>query len=217
MKPTKEKTSKFTVKKDKIMVNWMRRFGLTFCLLALAAFAASCGVDQSPVASGPDEGMPAAKRIKSNGVYASVETTVEVVPTVDDRTVTGIFGPEGGNLTVVDKNGKGKKDDIEVSLMMAAGVLTEDLPITMTVNGEDLSTLVVVFEPAGKVFSRDLDLRIDLGNNLAQNSDVNKITPYHIYADGSVEDVNIYHIDRSSNALNIYIKVPGFSRYSLRR
>jgi len=194
---------------------YARRLRLSSCILALIILASGCGMDHSPMAVS-DEAAPAAKRIKSNGKYADVETTVAAAYSNDGRTATGVFGPEGGNLTVVDKNEKGKKDDIEVVLMVPAGVLTADMRITMTVYGEDLNSLIVAFEPAGFVFPRAVDLRIDLGNDLAPNSQVNKITPYHLYEDGSTEDGEIYHVDRSSHTLNIYIKVPGFSRYGLR-
>ena len=200
-----------------IMATWMRKFALVTCSLTLIVLAVGCGVDRSPMAVSDETAAPAAERIKSGGLYASVETTVEATYTTDNRTATGLFGLEGGNLTVVDKNGKGKKDDIEVALMVPAGVLTDYMPIAMTVYGEDLNSLIVEFAPAGFVFNQAVDLRIDLGNDLAPNSDVNKITPYHTYADGSVEDMEIYHINRSFYALSIYIKIPGFSRYSLRR
>ena len=50
---------------------FMRKSGLTFCILALVAFAVGCGVDRSPVASSSDEEgsvlAPAAKKGAQNG------------------------------------------------------------------------------------------------------------------------------------------------------
>ena len=104
-----------------------------------------------------------------------------------------------------------------MALTVPAGEFNNPREITMTVYGVDLQTLVVAFRPSGLVFNKSSDMRIDLGNDLAPNSQVNKIVPVHLYEDGSTEDVDIYHVDRSSNALNIYLKVPGFSRYRIAR
>ena len=195
----------------------------TFFLLAITVLMVSCGVDR-PVAVtddaariAPDPGQAAAKRIKSNGTYATVDNTGSVSYSDDGRTVTCVFGPEGGTFMVKDDNAtRYKKDDLRVSLSVPAGVLDAAVEMTLRVNGEDLNTLDVVFEPAGFEFRVPVDMRIDLGNDLVLNRDINKITPYHLYADGTTADVEVYHIDRSSHTANFYIKVPGFSRYGLR-
>jgi len=202
------------------MFKW-RYFNRIVCILSLLAVVAlvvGCGTDQSPVASS-EEGtglVPATKRIKSNGLNQTVANTVATTYAEDVRTATAVFGPEGGNFSVLDENGGGKKDDLEVALMIPPGILDQEVEITMTVHGEDFNFLLVEFQPAGLVFSTSVDLRIDLGRDLATNKDVNSIVPYHLYSDGTTGDVEVYFIDRSSNAFNIYLKVPGFSRYGLR-
>ena len=182
--------------------------------LALSlAIIAGCSSDTSPVASTAE---PAGKRIKTNGNNGAVEANVATQSTTDGRTVSAVFGPAGGTFLVEDKNGSGKKDNLRVSFSVPAGVLDSEVTITMTVSGEDISTLDVAFQPAGMTFVPAADMRIDLGNDLALNRDINKITPYHLYEDGSTADVDIYHIDRSSHTANFFVKVPGFSRYRLR-
>ena len=183
--------------------------------LALMGLVAACGPGASPLASDGD--VPAAKRIKSNGAAAQTTNTAAGTQYLSDRTVTGLFGPAGGTFYVADDaDTRQKKDDLRVSLTIAAGVLDADTPITMTVEGVDLYTLRISLDPHGLVFSTPVDMRIDLGNDLAPNSDLNKIVPYHLYDDGTVEDVDVYHLDRSSHTANIYLKVPGFSLYGLR-
>ena len=180
-------------------------------------FVAGCGMDQAPLASSDESTTlaPAAKQIKSNGNDADVDNSVDAVYSNNGRTVRATFGPQGGRFRVFDPKGKGKKDDIEVILTIPEGVLKGNQEIAMTVDGDDIQTLVVSFEPSGATFLPSIDLRIDLGNELAPNSDVNKVTPYHLYGDNTIEPVDFYYVDRSSYALNAYIKVPGFSRYGL--
>ena len=174
-----------------------------------------CSGDTSPTSSTQRLDESAGKRIQTNGVYSQVTTTVST-QFLDSRTVSAVFGPDGGTYFVEDTNGKGPKDDLRVVFTVPAGVLDQDVTITMTVSGEDLNTLDVAFQPAGMTFSPAVDMRIDLGNDLALDRDISKITPYHIYADGSTADVDLYHIDRSSNTANFFFKVPSFSRYGLR-
>ena len=101
-------------------------------------------------------------------------------------------------------------------LTVPAGALSADATITMTVYGTDLNTLIVAFQPSGLVFNVKADMEIDLGDNLAPQSDISKITPYHLYEDGTTAPVEIYYIDRSAYAIKIFCKVPSFSRYELR-
>lgn len=157
----------------------------------------------------------AAKRIRTNGQNADLENTVATSSADDGRTVTAVFGPDGGTFHILDKQGPGKKDDLEVALTIPAGALNNDQQITMTVEGNDFNSLLVTFKPSGLVFNLGADMRIDLGDDLVRNKDIAKMEPYHLYSDGTSEGVDVFHIDRSSNAVNIFCKVPGFSRYGL--
>ena len=189
--------------------------GAAVLLMALV-FAAGCGVDQAPVASTDEVALtPAARQIDSGGGNQDLENTIDVVYSNNGRTVTGVFGPDGGIFHVLDEKGPGKKDDIEVGLIIPSEVLDGDVEISMTVNGDDFGTLEIVYSPAGFGFDPSVDMRIDLGDDLVSNQDLRDITPYHLYEDGTTEPVEIFFIDKSSNATNIYAKVPGFSRYGL--
>ena len=196
-----------------------KRMKPALAVVALTAFAFGCGADSSPLATGDDGAfVPAAKRIKSNGNLQTVETTVAAIYADDGRTITAVFGPQGGDFSIQDKKGtkNNKRDDLEVALMIAPGLLDAEVEITMIVHGDDYDTLEIEFQPAGLVFNEPADVRIDLGYDLATNKDVNNIVPTHLYADGSTEEVAVYFIDKSSNDFNIYMKAPGFSRYLIR-
>ena len=203
------------------------RTGLLLASLALLVFAigpvqaveeSSWGTVKQAIDDNGTDRSPAAKRIKTNGGDRDIATTTaSTAYTNDGRTVTGTFGPEGGSFNVKDDHGQGKKDDLEVGLIIPAGVLSEPLTITMTVAGDRYEDLIVSFEPAGFVFATPVDMRIDMGPDLVSNKDINRMTPYHLYADGTTQPVEIYHIDRSARNFNFFMKVPGFSRYGLTR
>ena len=92
--------------------------------------------------------------------------------------------------------------------------LTKPVDITMITYGKTLSELVIVFAPAGLDFLIDAELYIKLGNNRVDlNVDTLKVN--HEHHDGTVEDATITEIRKNDTNVELFVTVPGFSRYSL--
>jgi hypothetical protein len=88
--------------------------------------------------------------------------------------------------------------------------------ITMTVVGDYLSDLMVIFQPAGLVFLQDATLEVRIGTDLV-DLDVAQLQVYHEYADGTVEESGVLSMSSfGDTSIRFQAAVSGFSRYGLR-
>ena len=203
------------------MIVWMRRFVLSFFALALVSFVGACGVDHSPVASGPDEGMPAAKPVKDKDKDTQPTSTTAASSTDTDqplsnRTVQEWIGSKGGTLSMMEASGD-PRDDLIVLFIVPRDALDEPHLITMTVHGDLLSELEVEFSPGGLEFLKDASLEVVIGYNRV-DIDTQTLKVLHMYDDGTVEDAYLEAVKESGKLkLTIVAAVSGFSRYSVRR
>ncbi len=79
----------------------IRRFGLTLCLLALAAFAAGCGMDQSPVAQ--EEATVTQTTDAPNYIVLGSPRLAKTTGNRHTETTSGTFYPDRwGSLQVDD-------------------------------------------------------------------------------------------------------------------
>ena len=196
------------------MVTWMRRFGLTFCILALAAFATGCGMDQSPMASGVEEEGTALESegktylTLSSGALEPAGKRVKIAKG-DEKTVSKLIGRAGGVL-VVKMDKVGNEDDLLVKFIVPKKALNEKVKITMAVYGETLDDLVIEFAPAGLVFEKPAKLKIYKRPGVR----LGVVEAMHHYEDDSSEVAELKVGEEKSHGV-ITIKIPGFSRYSM--
>lgn len=131
------------------------------------------------------------------------------------RTISGVIDAAGGRLTVRDMGPTNSpKDNLRAILEVPAGALDAPVEITMTLIGETLSELTVAFAPAGLVFLTPAELKVNVGNNLA-DLPVTQIRVDHVYADGTVESDVLTSVGNTGSTDSVYATVPGFSRYSM--
>lgn len=193
------------------------RGSLVSCLVGLGLLGLGCGVETAP--SGPDGSAlaPAAKSpVKSlNATSTSSGPTYAYYGTSTSRTVGGWIGSAGGWLRVADDGGT-PSNSLVVEFEVPAGALDQPQLITMTVCGDLLSELVVEFQPGGLRFLKDATLTLRVGMNRVDIAD-QPIKIWHVYSDGTVEEVLQYGIRQQGNStLTIAIPVSGFSLYGLR-
>ena len=189
------------------MASNIRRFGLAFCILALVAFAAGCGVEQSPVAQ--EEAAVTQAEDGRMLLTFSPEAAQRAAKIVEEgRTVSQLFNAQSGNLVINDDDG------LKVTLSVPQNALAADEQITMTAYGNTLSELVVAFEPGGLVFLIASQLEIRLDNELV-DLPLDGLQAWHILDDGTVEPAGIVFVDEENSKTYITLDVPGFSRYSL--
>ena len=223
----------------------MRKFSLIFCLLTLVAFAASCGVNHSPVASGSDEDdtilTPAAKKVKKD--KKDKKDQRHRVTKTTDATMRGALdlGVKGGIITVqpgkeievvdgnlkikfrVPKDALGKGEFIEMAVY-AGNVKTGDrLPAGTALTA---SNLVINFGPDGLNFKKNCTLQVTIGASMVDVPRAD-LVPTHWHGDGRVDQAGIRGsgVDRKTGNvtlekrgnISLKIEVPGFSRYSLSR
>lgn len=194
----------------------MRKFSLTFCILALVAFTAGCGMDQSSVASGSEEEGTALELEGKTYLTLSFGTLEPagkevVIKKGKKKTVSMKIDLDGGKLEV-EEDERGNEDGLKVEFKVPASALKKTVDITMTVYyGETLGDLVIEFAPSGLVFEKPAMLKVEIG---AKRVDIpfEIVSAVHRYGDGSSEIVPL-KIDEKGN---ITIEIPGFSRYSLR-
>lgn len=183
-----------------------RRFGLTFCILALIAFAASCGMNQSPVAQ--DEATVSQAEDSRMLLAFSPEAAQRAAKIVQEGlTSSQLVGTQGGHFLI--NNG-----GLKVTFTVQENGLAADEQITMTVYGEMLSEVIVAFEPGGQVFLIDSQLELRLDNALV-DLPLDGLQAWHIHDDGTVEPAGIVFVDDATAKTYITLDIPGFSRYSL--
>ncbi|MBI2503589.1 MAG: hypothetical protein HYW07_10210 [Candidatus Latescibacteria bacterium] len=155
------------------------------------------------------------------------------------KTVSKTFYPDQtASMKIQDLNGSGTRDDLEVEFTVAAGDLSKRKTITMTVYGNNLSDLVMAFEPDGLVFNQPAKLAVKIGAQRVDQSLLDlkalllpfaDVEAYHDH-DGSVEGATITSVKTYIYVLllgeaetppplydyaRIKVDVPGFSRYGL--
>ena len=133
-------------------------------------------------------------------------------------TASRSFDDDGGTLVVEDNNGPAAGDDLKITFTIseeaADDLFDDNIQITMTVYGNTLSELVVAFTPGGLVFPIAVELKLELGSDLVDMSlaTLKAIHTYH----GREEPARITVIGGRVTTV-IYISIPSFSRYGLRR
>ena len=204
-------------------------------LLVLAGLV-GCGTDQSPMASQdeaqlvPAEGksvltfstdafQPAAKKGKKDKEDEEAEEDEEDEEAEDDEKAEGEeksakkkIGKRGGSLKVDLRNERGGQDDIKVKFTVPKDALEENEEISMTVTGTTLSDLVIVFTPSGLIFREDARLDIKLGKDLV-DLELDELVVAHTDVNGTVTLFGL--VVKEDDEVEISIRVPGFSRYSL--
>jgi hypothetical protein len=193
--------------------------------LGLAAFlvlAFGCGPDPSPVANeeealapaseggavllafSPEAAQRAAKRVKNNKRAPG-----------DPRAAAATIGPAGGKLTVEDFRG-GKNSEITAEFIVPRGALRKNEEITMRVDGELLSQMVVAFTRDGVEFSPNASLKLVLGKELV-DLDSETLQLWHISNNGeTVEPAMVGRVHMSGKRkITVIVGIPGFSRYAL--
>ena len=191
------------------------------CLALAVLFAlASCGDNpSSPTAAAAPE-VAAKRSVRS--VLSAKENTAEdggyviEIATPSARTAQATIGPDGGQM-VVDETGGNPRDDLLVIFAIPPGALAEPTPITMRVTGDQLCGLVVDFDPSGVRFSPYATLHCTVGSDRV-DCPVDALASVHIYDDDTEEAVDsaVYHAG-NSKSYELWVDVPGFSRYGLRR
>mgnify|MGYP003572053923 CR=1 FL=1 len=195
-------------------------FGCT--ALAVLMISASCGDSVSPTVSDASAPEPAAKRstkIRLTSEESTATTDAGYVTAVAARTVRQVqatIGPEGGQL-VVDETGGKPQDNLLVIFTVPPGALTETTTITMEVSGDLLTELIVDFDPSGTRFTPWANLYYQIGADRV-DAEPSDLIVVHIYEDGTEEPVGqtLNHTG-NSKTYQLWIDVPGFSRYGLRR
>lgn len=136
-------------------------------------------------------------------------------------TASSVIGPEGGTLWVSYRGGRGGKDDVEVQFIVPKNALTEpqDISVTLTVDTEDLSYIMVTFTPSGLNFKLPAKLKIKLGKDLIEGIGYESMVGLHRSKrsddDGELVEVVPLIIQPGDIYTEVQMNVPGFSRYSL--
>lgn len=163
---------------------------------------------------------PAGKRTTKPTLNAKRNATAHGGYTVEIgdrnvRAVTTVIGPAGGEL-IVDETGGRPHDNLLVTFTVPPGALSDAAPITMYVSGEQLSELTVDFSPSGLAFDPWARLHLHLGIERV-DVDPSTLSAVHILADGTEIPVDSQVSHRgNSKGWQIWVDVPGFSRYGLR-
>jgi len=124
-----------------------------------------------------------------------------------------LMGAAGDSLYVEDLGDAGPQDDLALRFEVFAGGLDSDHQITMTVTKGTLSQVVAAFQPVGLNFLIDSELQFIVGNDLV-DVDLSSLIAWHIHGDGSAEHAQMW-AEVVGNQTIVYVKVPGFSRYSI--
>ncbi|MFH1568007.1 MAG: hypothetical protein ABIL09_08385 [Gemmatimonadota bacterium] len=152
----------------------------------------------------------AAKVAVETGLEAEEPGAADYTSTV---TVSGTIGPKGGRLQLVD-TGLGEDDELVAVLHIPARALTEPTDITMTVSGYWLKDVQIDFGPDGLTFLKDATLVVHIGKDRV-DVDVQSglIKVIHTSDDGTVHEMTGTAV--VGKTINLILKVPGFSVYSL--
>ena len=175
------------------------------------------------VAFSPEALSGVAKRLKSKSTFSTFQTSDATAGTdlsADEvRSVSEWVKPRGkAQLFLQDVNSSLTNDDnLQVTLIVPSGAVSERVKITMTVYGNYLSDLVIAFQPGGLVFDESATLKVGIGGALV-DVDPDGLTVWHEYEDGTVEETTLTGTKIWNNLmwLEFNAEVPGFSRYGLR-
>lgn len=138
-------------------------------------------------------------------------------PPSGGTTVSDFFNGDGGFLIVSEPNGPGPGDNLNVLFVVPPDALpaeVDEVLITMDVSGTTLSQLVMAFQPAGLVFDPWAHINLSVGRDLI-DLPLTDLVAWHIYDDGTAEQVPFSIVDNNPYHIQIFIKVPGFSRYGM--
>jgi hypothetical protein len=186
-------------------------------LLAVPAVAfltlGGCGIDPAPTEpEGPSvaldqipEGMAIVSFTPTDGPAAKITGSGETLEGDWDYIAASDIGPSGGKVRIRERGKKGAF--LKVVLRVPRGAMVDQETVVMAVKGWNLSELVIGFGPSGLEFLKDARLSILLGNGQV-DLDLSTLEAYH---DGQEVPVQV----RGSRKVRIWVKVPGFSRYSL--
>ena len=182
------------------------------------------------VAFSPEALRAAAKRakgVKTKGTSSTSQTSGATydansgtnLAAGEVRTVSQWVKPHGkAQLFLQDVNSSLTNDDnLQVTLIVPSGAVSQRVKITMTVYGNYLSDLVIAFQPGGLVFDESATLKVGIGGALV-DVDPDGLTVWHEYGDGTVEETTLTGTKIWNNLmwLDFNAEVPGFSRYGLR-
>jgi len=179
------------------------------------------------VAFSPEALRAATKRVKSKS-FSSTSQTSGATYDADSgtnlaadevRSVSEWVKPRGkAQLFLQDVNSSLTNDDnLQVTLIVPSGAVSQRVKITMTVYGNYLSDLVIAFQPGGLVFDESATLKVGIGGALV-DVDPDGLTVWHEYGDGTVEETTLTGTKIWNNLmwLEFNAEVSGFSRYGLR-
>lgn len=196
-------------------------------VLLLAVVLTGCFGDFAPMAPSNTDtqaGQAVSAGASRNAVYFgfSSEGTQRAgkllaIPSTG-KSVSKSIGAGGGELVVSERDildAESAKDDITVTFTVPKNVLNQSVTIKMTVYGNELSQMLVAFEPSGLSFLKTATLSLKIGNLLV-DIPVSQITAYHMDSvTGEVTSAQIISITEERDRLAILVAVPGFSRYGL--
>lgn len=196
-------------------MNFLQKSGWVF---VVALLVAGCSGEKAPLASEPlagEEGQYTFLAFAPEGRARAAK--LALLPTEAGeagRTVSAIFSPdENGFLRIDEEMGPSPKDDIGIKFSVHKGAIEQPVLITMTFYGDELSNMVVAFQPAGLEFLEMAELRLAVGDERV-DLPLYDLHAWHIYNDGTVKEVG-FSITDEGNGVLFKIDVPGFSRYSM--
>ena len=196
----------------------MKRLAILTSTLLAATLTIGCGTEyHSPVASNPEPTFTQAEDGRTFITFSPQAqhraAKVSAIP-AQGRTVSKVFDANHNAFEIFDANGTDHRlDDITVFFTVPDHALDHPVEITMTVYGNTLEEMVVVFEPGGLTFLHHATLGVFMGHNLVHTPH-NQLKAWHEHGDGSVEEANIFWLKVTDAKVKMKIAVPGFSRYS---
>jgi len=189
---------------------------LLLSLLVVVGLVSGCGVDQSPVAVSDEGAEPAAKKKQPPGQEKGSSTAD--LSAEEARSVSEWVKPRGKTqLHIEDLNAFSSADDnLYVNLVVPSRAVSKRVQVTMTVYGNYLSDLVIVFQPGGLVFDQDAELEVGMSAGLV-DIDTETLQVWHEYEDGTVEKTTVTATKTYQDGyFEFKAVVSGFSRYGLR-
>ena len=195
-----------------------RTFPTALVLLGLVVLLQGCGdLGRSPLISNDETETPVALEKRSHVIFLGPINRLRTTKPVHQgqlgwRTRAAEIGPSGGMLNLVESNGPGSGDDLEVHFAVPHRSLQDPAMIMMGVYGETLSELRVAFNPDGLQFSPSAQLKVVLGLDRIDLS-LDDLKVYHEHEDGTVDEPDFW-IQQQGSHIIIRVVVPGFSEYS---
>jgi hypothetical protein len=130
-----------------------------------------------------------------------------------DEQASEKIGPRGGKLRLKARNGQGGNDDIKVVFTVPEGALDCEVEICIGLRGATLNNLEIGFAPTGQEFNIPAELKVKVGKD-ALGLEPEEIEVIHHHGN-ELEEVEISELVEGRKDIELVIKVPGFSRYSM--